>query len=46
MKLIIFLGILVIAFAHSTTYGVPPNPACKHPSPAPIKSYHIHILFW
>ncbi|KAL4464092.1 hypothetical protein ABPG74_006029 [Tetrahymena malaccensis] len=37
---------VVFALAHPTKYQVDRNVTCLKPTPAPIKSWHIHILYW
>lgn len=44
--LLIFAAILALSTAHSTKYQVGRNISCFEPTPAPIYSWHIHILFW
>ena len=39
--------LLSVVLAHPTKYlGVTRNETCYNPDPAPIWSYHIHLIFW
>jgi len=48
MKVILFIATLfLLAAAHPTHYPeVDRNETCYKPTPAPIYSWHIHLLFW
>ena len=46
MKLALGLLLVVFALAHPTSYNVPRNESCVHPTPAKIYSYHVHIMFF
>ena len=46
MKFLIFIALVALAAAHSTHYNIDRNETCYNPEPAPIFSWHIHMLYW
>ena len=46
MKAVLILALFVIAYSHPTYYPeVNTNELCNQDEPAPIQSYHIHVLY-
>ena len=46
MTLSAVMMLVGLAMGHPTKYHVNRNETCVKPNPAPIFSYHIHLLYW